>query len=270
MTEPANAALKAEVKAYWNRASCETDQASSQKFSREYFEEIERFRYTTQPFIHSFAQFTRYHGKRVLEVGFGAGTDFIQWLRAGAIASGIDLTEEALTNLTRRIEVYDLLKPESIQVGDAENLPFASNTFDLGYSYGVLHHTPNTEKAVAELVRVVKPGGEIKIMLYNRRSWCALHSWVKFALLKGRPWKSIRWVMWHHQESICTKVYSRGEVRRMLAGLKLTDICIEAVMMNADSVIAKLPAMLRPLARLAYDVANSRLGWNLLISARKL
>jgi 2-polyprenyl-3-methyl-5-hydroxy-6-metoxy-1,4-benzoquinol methylase len=96
--------LKAEVKAYWNRQSCETDHARAQKFSREYFEEIERFRYSTQPFIHSFAQFTRYHGKRVLEVGFGAGTDFIQWLRAGAIVSGIDLTEEALANLTHRIE----------------------------------------------------------------------------------------------------------------------------------------------------------------------
>jgi SAM-dependent methyltransferase len=269
MSEPANAALKAEVKAYWNRASCETDQARSQKFSREYFEEIERFRYSTQPFIHSFAQFTRYHSKRVLEVGFGAGTDFIQWLRAGAITSGIDLTEEALTNLTQRIEVYGLPKPERLQVGDAENLPFESGTFDLGYSFGVLHHTPNTEKAVGELVRVVRPGGEIKIMLYNRHSLCAFHAWTKFALLKGRPWKSLRWVMWNHQESLCTKAYTRREVRRMLSDLKLTDVRIEAAMMRPDSTIRNLPAILRPLARLAYDFANSRLGWDLLISARK-
>src|SRR2546422_11441280 len=100
-----SATLKSEVKAFWNRKSCDTQYAQSEKFSREYFEQIERWRYSDQPFIHSFAQFTRYHGKRVLEVGFGAGTDFIQWLRAGAEASGVDLTEEALANLTHRIEV---------------------------------------------------------------------------------------------------------------------------------------------------------------------
>src|SRR5580704_9265690 len=103
MQEHGNEQLKTEVKQFWNRASCETEHTHSQKYSVEYFDEIERFRYSTQPFIHSFAQFTRYHGKRVLEVGFGAGTDFIQWLRAGALASGVDLTEEALENITRRI-----------------------------------------------------------------------------------------------------------------------------------------------------------------------
>ena len=94
-----SAALKAEVKSFWNRQSCDTQYADSEKFTRDYFEQIEKWRYSDQPFIHSFAQFTRYHGKQVLEVGFGAGTDFIQWLRAGALASGMDLTEEALANL---------------------------------------------------------------------------------------------------------------------------------------------------------------------------
>src|SRR5215510_8615687 len=101
-------ALKAEVKAFWNRRSCDVVFARSEKFSRAYFEEIENWRYSDQPFIHSFAQFTRYHGKQVLEVGFGAGTDFVQWLRAGAKVSGIDLTNEALENLTHRIKVYGL------------------------------------------------------------------------------------------------------------------------------------------------------------------
>ena len=125
----AAAALKDEVKAFWNRESCDANQAHAEKFSREYFEQIEQWRYWDQPFIHAFAQFTRYHSKRVLEVGFGAGTDFIQWLRAGARVSGIDLTEEALANVTHRIQVYGLPQPESLQVADAENLPFPSNTF---------------------------------------------------------------------------------------------------------------------------------------------
>src|SRR5262249_8168789 len=186
----ASPALKAEVKAFWNRRSCDVVFARSEKFSRQYFEEIENWRYSDQPFIHSFAQFTRYHGKKVLEVGFGAGTDFVQWLRAGARATGVDLTEEGLANLTQRIELYGLPAPEHIQVADAEHLPFPSNTFDLGYSWGVLHHTPNTEKAIAELVRVVRPGGEIKLMLYNRHALFAYKCWLKYALLKGKPWRS--------------------------------------------------------------------------------
>lgn len=269
MPETSAEQLKAEVKAYWNRGSCETDQAHSKKFSKEYFEEIEHHRYTTQPFIHSFAQFTRYRGKRVLEVGFGAGTDFIQWLRAGAIASGIDLTEEALANLTHRIDTYGLPKPEKIQVGDAENLPFESDSFDLGYSYGVLHHTPNTEKAIRELVRVVRPGGEVKIMLYNRHSWCAYHSWVKFALLKGRPWKSIRWVMWHHQESVSTTTYTRSEVFKMFTDMGLQDIQVEPAMMKIGLSGQNNFSLVRPLKKAFLALTEPWLGWSLLIYARK-
>ena len=162
--------LKRQVHDFWNEQSCDTQVAEAAEFTRDYFEEIESFRYLDQPFIHSFAQFTRYHGKKVLEVGFGAGTDFIQWLRAGALVSGIDLTEEALENVRQRIHTYGLPAPENLRIGDAENLPFESNLSDVGYSFGVLHHTPDTEKAVRELVRVNRPGGHLKIMLYNRYS----------------------------------------------------------------------------------------------------
>ena len=190
--------LKEQVREFWDRQSCGTENTVADKFSRDYFEQLEAHRYFDQPFIHSFAQFTRYRDKRVLEVGFGPGTDFVQWLRAGAKASGIDLTEEALDHLRHRISIYNLPEPESIRVADAEHLPFESNTFDLGYSFGVLHHSPDTEKAIAELVRVIKPGGELKIMLYNRRCIYAVGQWFKHALLRGKPWKSLAWVLWHH------------------------------------------------------------------------
>jgi ubiquinone/menaquinone biosynthesis C-methylase UbiE len=263
--------LKAEVKAYWNRQSCDTWHAESGKFTREYFEQIEQWRYADQPFIHSFAQFTRYRGKRVLEVGFGAGTDFIQWLRAGAVASGVDLTDEALANLTRRIEVYELPKPECVKVADAEHLPFAPDSFDLGYSWGVLHHTPDTEQAVRDLVRVVRPGGEIKIMLYNRCSLCSLIHWVKYGLLRGRPWRSFRHVLWHHLESIGTKAYTRGELRRMLAPLGLTDLRIETYATSFDHLPWKsFPwSLINLVFDLMLGVTGNRLGFFHGISARK-
>jgi ubiquinone/menaquinone biosynthesis C-methylase UbiE len=264
-------ALKSQVQAFWNRESCDACQAQAEKFSREYFEQIERWRYTDQPFIHSFAQFTRYHGQRVLEVGFGAGTDLIQWLRAGARVSGIDLTEEALANVVHRLEVYGLPVPESLQVADAESLPFPDNTFDLGYAWGVLHHTPNTERALAELVRVVRPGGEIKLMLYNRHSLYALKCWLKYALLKGRPWKSLGWVLWNHVESVGTKGFTAAEVRRMLAPLGLADIRLQSFVTSNDRVVRKaFPYWLcdLPLAFLAH-LSGGRLGWFRGISARK-
>ncbi len=263
--------LKTEVKAFWNRQSCDTHHARSGKFTAEYFEQIEQWRYADQPFIHSFAQFTRYHGKRVLEVGFGAGTDFIQWLRAGAVASGVDLTDEALTHVTHRIQLYNLPPPERLKVADAENLPFASNTFDLGYSWGVLHHTPDTERALAELVRVVRPGGEIKVMLYNRHSLCAYRCWLRNALLKGRPWKSLRWVLWHHIESLGTKAYTRTEIRRMLAPLGLTDLRCETYLTSADRLRHRtLPLRLCDgLLGVAVALTGSRLGWFHTVYARK-
>lgn len=264
--------LKTEVKAYWNKQSCDTWHTDAKKFTREYFDEIEQWRYRDQPFIHSFAQFSRYHGKRVLEVGFGAGTDFIQWLRAGAIASGVDLTEEGLANLSNRIRIYNLSSPESLRIADAENLPFPDNTFDLGYSWGVLHHTPNTEKAIAELVRVVRRGGEIKIMLYNRRALITFKHWVKYALLKGRPWKSFRWTLFHHMESIGTKGYTRTEVLQMLAPLALIDIRMENYVTSWDRTLLEnnhVP-IVDNLLNFTVNLTGTRLGFFRGITARKL
>ena len=253
--------LKEKVREFWNRQSCDTQTAISAKFSKEYFEEIESFRYFDQPYIHSFAQFTRYRGKKVLEVGVGAGTDFIQWLRAGAIASGIDLTQEALDNLTHRIHVYDLPKPARIQVSDAENLPFDSGTFDLGYSFGVLHHTPDTKRAIQELVRVVRPGGEVKIMLYNRHSIWAFNQWMKHALLKGRPWKSLGWALWNFNESVGTKAYTRKELVKLLLDLGLRKISIRTELTSADYLGSSAFAPLNLLYRIAIRLAGERYEW---------
>jgi len=265
------ATLKNAVKEFWNRESCDTWQAHSEKFSREYFEQIEEWRYRDQPFIHSFAQFTRYRGKRVLEVGFGAGTDLIQWLRAGARVSGIDLTEEALANVSRRIQVYGLPQPETLQVADAENLPFPSNSFDLGYSWGVLHHTPDTAKALSELVRVVRPGGEIKIMLYNRHGLYAWKMWIKHALFRGQPWKSLRWVLWNHIESPGTKGFTEREVLHLLEPLGLADVRLERFITGNDRVQRPgFPYRCCDLVLCALiALTGNRLGWFRGISARK-
>ena len=250
--------LKEQVREFWNRQSCGTENVVAPKFSREYFEQLEAHRYFDQAYIHSFAQFTRYRDKRVLEVGFGPGTDFIQWLRAGAKTSGIDLTQEALAHLQQRIAVYGLPEPESIRVADAENLPFESDSFDLGYSFGVLHHSPNTEQAIAELVRVVKPGGDLKIMLYNRHCIYALGQWVKHALLRGRPWKGLAWVLWNHLESIGTKGYTRSELGKIFAGLPVEYLRVHSEITSADVLSASAFPPLNWCFRLAIRLAGKK------------
>jgi SAM-dependent methyltransferase len=261
MSNPNLDKQKEQVREFWNEQSCGTEVADAKKFSRDYFEQIEAFRYFDQPFIHSFAQFSRYRDKRVLEVGFGAGTDFLQWLRCGARVSGVDLTPEALEHVRHRIQAYQLPEPDFLKVTDAENLPFESGIFDLGYSFGVLHHTPDTPKAVAELVRVVRGGGEIKIMLYNRRSIFVFNRWIKHALLRGRPWKSLGWVLWNHMESIGTKGYTRKELIRMLAALPLERIQVHTECTSGDYLSSSAFPPLNWLYRGCLKMAGTRYAW---------
>jgi len=208
--------LKAKIKEFWNAEACGTHIAESAKYLRQYFNEIEDHRYSIEPEIFSFAQFTRFHDQKVLEVGVGAGTDFIQWVRAGAKAYGTDLTEEAIEHVKNRLAIYGL-SAEEFRVADAENLPYSDNTFDLVYSWGVIHHTPNTIKALEEIIRVTRIGGRIKIMVYNRRSLNAFYQYLHFGLLRGRPFKSISWILYHHMESIGTKAYTIREMKSILA-----------------------------------------------------
>ena len=212
-----------EVQNHWEKQSCGTHASESEKFTLDYYEEIEEFRYRHEPFIHEFAQFTRWRGKQVLEVGVGAGSDFLQFIRAGAIADGIDLTEEGIQNTQNRLKVYDL-KERQLEKTSAEKLPFPDNVYDLVYSWGVIHHTDDTEKAFNEIVRVTKPGGRVKIMLYNRSS---LHTWymfLRYALPKGKIFGGRNWAVYHHQESYATKVFTEADVRRMLTDTQYKDL----------------------------------------------
>jgi len=265
--------IKQQIHDYWNKQSCGTSIATSQKFSRVYFEEIETDRYEKEPEIFSFAQFTRAHGQKVLEVGIGAGTDFIQWVRAGAKAYGIDLTEEAITNVEHRLAVYGL-EAQEVQVADCESLPYTDNMFDLVYSWGVIHHTPDMPKALREIVRVIKPGGTGKIMIYNRHSAKALSLWLRFCLIQGRPWCSLTWVLYHYMESIGTKGYTFSEVKQLFADLPVINIHVQSQLTYYDRhhIDQRFGTrLLRIVARLGSFVLGWRQpGWFIRIEFKKV
>ncbi len=260
--------LKQEVHDFWNEKACGTWEIDKQKFTKEYFEEIEEYRYALQPEIFAFAQFPLFHGKKVLEIGIGAATDFLQWCRSGAEAYGIDLTEEAVRHAQHRLGLYGL-EAKHISVGDCENLEFDDCTFDLVYSWGVIHHTPGTLKALSEAIRVAKHGGKGKIMIYNRHSILAWFFWVKHALLKFRPWRSVADVLFHHMESLGTKAYTIREIERELEKYDLASSKVSSIYCYYD----RMERFSKPLRCLSKFVANllgrERVGWFLTIEFTK-
>ncbi|HEX3145326.1 MAG TPA: class I SAM-dependent methyltransferase, partial [Pyrinomonadaceae bacterium] len=164
-----NAELKERVRDFWQQHPCGTKFSDAEMGSREFFERVEKHRYEKEWHIPAAANFASTRGMKVLEIGCGLGTDGAQFARAGAEYTGIDLTEAAV-DLARRRFALSGLRGE-FRVSDAENLDFANESFDLVYSHGVLHHTPDIEAAVSEIHRVLKPGGRAMVMLYHRGSY---------------------------------------------------------------------------------------------------
>lgn len=268
MFETNNQDLKKQVKHYWNQASCGTEFINEKKFSPAYFHAIEEFRYTIEPEIFSFAQFTRFHGKKILEVGVGAGTDFTQWVRAGTIAHGIDLTEEAIINVKHRLALQGLAAQELI-VADAEHLPYNDNSFDLVYSWGVIHHSPNMEQCLREIIRVTKPGGTIKIMVYNRRSLFAYYRYILSAIFKGKPFQRLRTVLFHHQESPGTKAYTIKEIKNLLQQYPVELNNIKAPVSQHDLLYYK-NRLFKNIAYVAACILGwEKAGWFMMIELKK-
>ena len=157
------------VEAYWDSNPCQASVYFGNIDKKSAFNEIERERYRVFWRIPEFADFPAFKGKKVLEIGCGIGTDGIQFARSGASYTGADLTDSGINIARERFALFS-------QQGDfvrinAEKLTFPDNYFDHVYSFGVIHHSVDPEKIVAEIYRVLKPGGSITIMLYNRTSF---------------------------------------------------------------------------------------------------
>jgi len=282
--------LKRRVQAHWDREPCGTRGLEGEDL-RAAFHQQERERYEVDAHIPAFADFDRARGLRILEIGVGAGTDFIRWLRAGADAWGIDLSAESLALTRQRIAAEELdngaaylaaADPGSapqdrrLQVADAEDLPFADGSFDLVYSYGVIHHSPNTAKAVAEIHRVLRPRGEARVMIYHVPSWTGFLLWGVHSLARLRPWEAPRRAIYRHLESPGTKAYTLAEARSLFGAFARVDV--DTALLAGD-LLSMRPSerYQRPLFRAIWRVYPTRLirrfgrrfGLGLLVRATK-
>jgi ubiquinone/menaquinone biosynthesis C-methylase UbiE len=179
---------KKQVRDFWNNASCGEELYLKGETKESYLAHAKK-RYELEPEIKNFAAFDLYKEKKVLEIGVGLGAEHYQFAAAGADLYGIDLTERAVAHTEKRLALFDL--KSKLKVADAEKLPYEDETFDLVYAWGVLHHSPNTAKAVSEVYRVLKKGGEAKIMIYHKYSLVGYMLWIRYAFLRFKPFTSL-------------------------------------------------------------------------------
>lgn len=247
--------VKESVRSFWNKEPCGAKLAESAEGSPEFFAEVARTRDALEPFIADFADFPSSRGKEVLEIGVGLGSEFVRFARAGAHVTGVDLTERSIELVRQRLDMEGL--DGALHVADAENLPFADESFDVVYSWGVLHHTPESEAAIREAQRVLRPRGRLCVMLYARHSWVGLALWARYGLLVGRPDRSFADVISGHMESPGTRAFTEKELRTRFSSLE--NPTFERVSTPYDRRVAG------PFARLTAP----RFGWFIVTRGRK-
>ncbi len=157
------------VQEYWNREACGAHYIKDYTSREDFFKQYRDFRYTTEWHIPQIVSFSSVKGKKVLEIGCGNGVDGAMFALNGGNYTGVDLTQAAVDATNEYFKLLDLVG--DIRIENAENLSFPDNYFDIVYSHGVLHHTPNYEKAISEVYRVLKNNGQAIIMLYHKNSF---------------------------------------------------------------------------------------------------
>jgi len=263
------------VRRYWNARPCNIRHSPKPVGSREYFDEVEARKYRVEPHIPAFAEFERWKGKKVLEIGCGIGTDTIRFARAGARVTAVDLSEESLAVAKRRAGVFGLEDRISFHRVDAERLSevVPVETYDLIYSFGVIHHTPHPENAVREIRKYMGPQSVLKMMVYHRHSYKVL--WILLAFGNGAFWKLDELIARHSEaQTGCpvTYSYSRRSVRDLLKGLTVESAGVEHIfpyrIAEYKRYEYKKTWLFRRMPASLFRFLERRWGWHLCVTAR--
>lgn len=248
-----------EIKDYW-------EQSTPMSFVPEKlsYEEKRNFRYSLQDYMHGTFRFADFAGKTVLEVGCGAGIDSAEFARNGAMVTSTDLTRRG-AELTRDL-LQEISLPVRVIQCDTKNLPFKNESFDCIYSFGVLHHFPEIEAALAEIHRVLKPGGQVMVMLYHRDSLLYAYSIIYWRGLKeGKlgpltPEQLLSLYSERNEGCPYTKAYTKYEAKNLFSKW------LKGVTVEVHYNVIDLPDQ----RKVKVDVPKRyELGWHLIVKAVK-
>jgi 2-polyprenyl-3-methyl-5-hydroxy-6-metoxy-1,4-benzoquinol methylase len=257
-----NQDLLEQIRTYWNNRPCNIRHSTSPIGSKEYFDEVEARRYANEPHNFTFPEFDRWKGKRVLEIGCGIGTDAVNFARAGAIYTGVDLSGESIKLAQQRFEVFGL-GGTFIECNAEELYKVFGNgeKFDLIYSFGVIHHAPNPERVVACLPKLLADDGEIKVMLYAKNSW-------KNILIDAN---------WDQPEaqSNCPQAvtYTKEEARQLFAAFADVQVDQDFIFPWNIEHYVKYEYVKQPwfeaMPPELFKIMERALGWHLMITAKR-
>lgn len=263
---------KLRAREQWSQDPCGAEYDREHELgTREFFDAVERHRYSEYAaWMPRLMEFEKFPNARLLEVGCGMGTDLLQFARGGARCVGVDLTPRSVAISRHRFKLYGV--DGAFMISDGERLPFHSDSFDVVYSNGVLHHTPDTAGAIREVHRVLRPGGTAKIMLYHRNS---LNYWFEIVLrrgvfdaefLRGRSAEEImsRVIEFSdHDARPLVKVYSRKQTRELFSSFREVKVDVEQLTRAELRFLAPL------VSAAMLDRLRKRIGWNVIATAIK-
>lgn len=214
-----------QIKNFWDNRPCNIKHSPKPVGTKEYFNEVEKRRYFVEPHIPFFAQFEKWKGKKVLELGCGIGTESVNFARAGADITLVELSGKSLDLCKKRFEVYNL--KGSFYCGNIEELSsfVPVEKYDLIYSFGTIHHACFPEKVFAEIKKYCSPHTEVRVMLYSK--WCWKVFWIIIKYGKGAFWKANELVAKYSEAQFncpVTHYYSFREIRNMMKDFEIISI----------------------------------------------
>jgi len=262
------------IKGFWDRRPCNIRHSEAKVGTKKYFDQVEERKYFVEPHIPDFARFSKWKGKKVLEIGCGIGTDTINFARAGAKVTAIEISQKSLDLAKKRAKIFGLQNKIKFYLANAEELSkiVQIEPYEFIYSFGVIHHTPHPEKVIKEVKKYCNQNTTVKIMIYYRYAWKVL--WILLKFGESAFWNLDRLIAKHSEAatgSPVTYVYSKDQARKLLKGFKILDMRIDHIFPYSIPEYKRYQYKkvwyFRYLPKEFFRRLETHFGWHLLITA---